>query len=186
MNIQSLVSYGAFFYMENYLTIGKIAATFGVKGELVLAHHLGEDASLDGVTALFVEESMGKFIPYFLVSAKPRTDEEMLVVLEGFDTPEKAKKFVKKKVWLREVDVKKSASTSAPISLLGFSMFEKKKLLGKVVEVIEQPTQLLLSIMINDKEVLVPINETTLEKIDHKNQKIFVVLPEGLLDIYLT
>jgi 16S rRNA processing protein RimM len=43
-----------------------------------------------------------------------------------------------------------------------------------------------LSIMINDKEVLVPINETTLEKIDHKNQKIFVVLPEGLLDIYLT
>jgi 16S rRNA processing protein RimM len=66
--------------MENYLTIGKIAATFGVKGELVLTHHLGEDASLDGVSALFVEESMGKFIPYFLVSAKPRTDEEMLVV----------------------------------------------------------------------------------------------------------
>jgi 16S rRNA processing protein RimM len=110
----------------------------------------------------------------------------MLVVLEGFDTPEKAKKFVKKKEWLREADVKKSSSTSAPISLLGFSMFEKKKLLGKVVEVIEQPTQLLLSIMINDKEVLVPINETTLEKIDHKNQKIFVVLPDGLLDIYLT
>jgi 16S rRNA processing protein RimM len=65
-------------------------------------------------------------------------------------------------------------------------MYEKKKLLGKVIEVIEQPAQLLLSVMVNDKEVLVPINETTLDKIDHKNQKIFVILPEGLLDIYLT
>lgn len=172
--------------MENYLTIGKIAATFGIKGELVLTHHLGEDASLDGVTALFIEEVSGKFIPYFLVSAKPRNEEEMLVVLEGYDTPEKAKKFVKKKVWLLEADLKKSASISAPISLLGFSMYEKKKLLGKVMEVIEQPAQLLLSILINDKEVLVPINESTLEKIDHKNQKIFVILPDGLLDIYLT
>jgi 16S rRNA processing protein RimM len=172
--------------MENYLTIGKIAATFGIKGELVLTHHLGGDATLDGVTALFIEEMTGKFIPYFLVSAKPRNDTEMLVVLEGYDTPEKAKKFVKKKVWLLEADLKKSASISAPISLLGFSMYEKKKLLGKVIEVIEQPTQLLLSIMMNEKEVLVPINETTLDKIDHKSQKIFVILPEGLLDIYLT
>jgi 16S rRNA processing protein RimM len=87
---------------------------------------------------------------------------------------------------LLEADVKKSASVSAPISLLGFAMYEKKKLLGKVMEVIEQPTQLLLGIDMQGKEVLVPINETTLERIDHKNQKIFVVLPEGLLDIYLT
>lgn len=172
--------------MENYLSIGKISATFGVKGELVLTHHLGEDATLEGVSAIFVEESLGKFIPYFVASIKERNEEEMLLTLEGFETPEKAKKFVKKKVWLREEDVKKSASASAPISLLGFSMYEKKKLLGKVMEVIEQPTQLLLSIEINEKEVLVPINETTLERIDHKNQKIYVVLPEGLLDIYLT
>ncbi|MEY4629110.1 MAG: rRNA processing protein RimM [Bacteroidota bacterium] len=172
--------------MENYLSIGKISATFGVKGELVLTHHLGEDATLEGVSAIFVEESLGKFIPYFVVAVKERNEEELLLILEGFDTPEKAKKFVKKKVWLREADVKKTASASAPISLLGFSMYEKKKLLGKVMEVIEQPTQLLLSIEINEKEVLVPINETTLERIDHKNQKIFVVLPEGLLDIYLT
>ena len=54
--------------MENYTTIGKIAATFGVKGELILTHHLGEDASLEGVSALFIEESLGKFIPYFIVS----------------------------------------------------------------------------------------------------------------------
>jgi 16S rRNA processing protein RimM len=55
-----------------------------------------------------------------------------------------------------------------------------------VLEVIEQPLQILLRIEIDGKEVLIPINESTLVKVDHKGEKIYVDLPEGLLDIYLT
>ena len=75
---------------------------------------------------------------------------------------------------------------AAPISLLGFTVVEKKTSLGKVLEVIEQPMQILLRIEIDTKEVLIPINESTLVKIDHKSEKIVVTLPEGLLDIYLS
>ena len=93
---------------------------------------------------------------------------------------------MKKKVWLSSTDAKRMASKAAPISLLGFSVIEKKKALGKVLEVIEQPLQILLRIEIDGKEVLIPINESTLVKVDHKAEKIHVDLPEGLLDIYLT
>lgn len=172
--------------MENYLSIGKIVSAHGVKGEMVLEHHLGEEATLEGVQALFIEEFGGRFLPYFIISAKTKSDATMLLLLEGVDSPEKARKFIRKKIWLREEDVKKNASASAPISLLGFTVLEKKKVLGKVLEVIEQPTQLLLRIEINGKEVLIPINESTLEAIDHQREKIMVSLPEGLLDIYLT
>ena len=55
-----------------------------------------------------------------------------------------------------------------------------------MLEVIEQPLQILLRIEIDGKEVLIPINESTLVKVDHKGEKIYVDLPEGLLDIYLT
>jgi 16S rRNA processing protein RimM len=51
--------------------------------------------------------------------------------------------------------------------------------------VIEQPVQILLRIEMEGKEVLVPLNESTLDKIDHKQEKIYVTLPDGLLDIYL-
>jgi 16S rRNA processing protein RimM len=54
-----------------------------------------------------------------------------------------------------------------------------------VLEVIEQPVQILLRIELQGKEVLVPLNESTLDKIDHKQGKIYVTLPDGLLDIYL-
>lgn len=172
--------------MENYVNIGSIVATFGVKGEMVLKHHLGQSADLSGIPALFIETSMGKFMPYFITSSKEKSQEEMLIGLEGVESPEKAKSLLRKKVWLKEDDVKKTASAAAPISLLGFMIYDKQKLLGKVLEVIEQPLQILLRLEIEGKEVLVPLNESTLVAIDHKTEKIFVTLPEGLLDIYLT
>ena len=171
--------------MDNFLSIGKMAATFGVKGELVLEHHLGEEADPAGISAIFLEEMEGRFLPYFVSSIKKKSDTEWLLALEGIESPEKAKRFVRKKVWLRETDVKKTASLSAPISLLGFMVYDGKQALGKVLEVIEQPLQLLLRLDIEGKEVLLPVNEGTLRRIDHPKEKIFLVLPVGLLDIYL-
>lgn len=171
--------------MEQYVVIGKFVSTFGVKGELILQHHLGEDVDPLSLKIFFLEELGGKFLPYFISSAKVKNEKELLVVLEGIDTPEKGKKLLKKQVWLPELEVKSQASASAPIALLGFEVYDKKKLLGKVLEVIEQPMQILLRVDFNKKEVYVPLNESTLIKIDHKKEKINVELPEGLLDIYI-
>jgi len=44
---------------------------------------------------------------------------------------------------------------------------------------------LLCRIEVNEKEVLIPLNESTIEKIDHKKKEVIVELPEGLLEIYL-
>jgi len=51
--------------------------------------------------------------------------------------------------------------------------------------VIEQPHQVLCRLEINRKEVLIPINGETLEKMDKKNKTVFVNLPDGLLELYL-
>lgn len=170
---------------NEYISIGKFAATFGIKGQLVLEHDLGEGATLDGIQAIFVEDINGELLPHFLVSCSIKNDHEFHVLLEGVDSPEKAKKFVRKKAWLYESDAKKRATSSAPLSMLGYTVVDSKKVLGVVLEVIEQPNQLLLRIELQGKEVLLPVNESTLQKIDHKNQRIFLILPEGLLEIYL-
>jgi 16S rRNA processing protein RimM len=135
---------------------------------------------------LFIETVKDKFIPYFIKEVKVKSENEILVSFEEIDSPEKAKKYLKKKAWLPEQDAKKLSSMAAPISLLGFTVVEKKTSLGKVLEVIQQPMQILLRIEIDTKEVLIPINESTLVRIDHKSEKIVVTLPEGLLDIYLS
>lgn len=171
--------------MDQLIRIGQLAAAHGVEGLLVLHHSLGKKTDFAGMESLFIEIQPGRFLPYFFLEAKPRGVEETVIRLEGVDTREKALALLKKGVWLDPANARRLASTSAPLVLVGYTVIDQGKSLGPVLEVIEQPTQLLLRLEIDGKEVLVPLHEGTLDKLDHKKRQVKVVLPEGLLDIYL-
>lgn len=170
--------------MNEYFKIGKLAATFGTNGQLILQHNLGKKTSLKGLETFFIEETNDSFLPYFISSAKIKSDHETFISIEGIDSKEAARFLLKKEVWLAEADFKKFAAGSAPISFLGFMIIDNKKEIGEILEVIEQPHQVLCKIMIDGKEALIPLHEDSLEKVDKKNKKLYVNLPAGLLDIY--
>ena len=170
--------------MSHYFKIGKLAASFGLKGELVLKHSLGKKTSLKGLETIFIEEGKENFMPYFLESATIKNDTEVFIKLEGIDTKEAARKLTPKEAWITEADFKKFAAKAAPIAMLGFHLVNEEEDLGEIIEVIEQPHQVLCTILLEGKEALIPIHEESLDKIDQKNRKVFVTLPDGLLDIY--
>ncbi|HEX2846599.1 MAG TPA: ribosome maturation factor RimM [Chitinophagaceae bacterium] len=171
--------------MAEYYKIGKLVAVFGLKGELVLKHTLGKKTSLKGLQAIFIEEKKQSFIPWFIETTKIKTDEEVYLKLEGVDTREAAMKLTQKEIWIPEPDFKKLAAKSAPASILGYTIINDNEPLSEILEVIEQPHQLLCRLEINQKEVLIPLNEQTIQKIDHKKKQVSVSLPDGLLEIYL-
>jgi len=170
--------------MNQYFKIGKFVATHGLSGELILVHSLGKKTTLKGLDALFIEEAKDNFLPYFIEKTSIRSDTETLVKLEGFDSKEAARKITPKEVWMAEKDFNNYAAKAAPIALLGFDIIDGETNLGEIIEVIEQPHQVLCSIMYNGKEALIPIHEESLQKVDKKNKRVHVVLPEGLLEIY--
>jgi 16S rRNA processing protein RimM len=170
--------------MSNYFKIGRLVATFGLDGQLILEHNLGKKSSLKGLETIFFEETRDSFLPYFIESTKIKNDQETYLKLEGINTKENARMLIKKDVWLVENDFKKFSADDSPISLLGFMVVNENKEIGEVCEVIEQPHQVLCKIMLNGKEALIPVHKDSLEKIDKENKKLFLNLPEGLLDIY--
>lgn len=170
--------------MNQYFKIGKFAASFGLKGELVLQHNLGKKTSLKGLETVFTEEGKDNFMPWFIASTSIKNDAEIFVKLEGIDTKETARKLTPKEVWITDADFKKFAAKSSAIALLGFSMINDGQDMGEIIEVIEQPHQVLCAILLDGKEALIPIHEESLQKVDKKNRKVFVTLPDGLLDIY--
>ncbi|MES2429716.1 MAG: ribosome maturation factor RimM [Bacteroidota bacterium] len=170
--------------MAQYFKIGKLAASFGLKGELVLQHSLGKKTDLKGLEAFFLEEGKDNFMPYFIQSASIKNDAEVFIKVEGVDTKEVARKLTPKEVWITEEDFQKFAAKSSAIAMLGFHLINEGEDLGEILEVIEQPHQILCAISLNGKEALIPIHEESLEKVDQKNRKVFVILPDGLLDIY--
>lgn len=172
--------------MDNYFSIGRLVATFGLQGELVLKHSLGKKTTLKGITALFLETRKDSFIPYFLERAKVKDHDQVFVKLEGIDTKEAAQKLSQTNVYLVEADFKTQVSKDAPVSMLGF-MVEDSVLgpIGIVDEVIEMPLQILAKVMHKGKEMLLPINEASLIEINQKEKIVRLALPEGLIDIYL-
>lgn len=171
--------------MAEYFKIGKLVSTFGLKGELVLKHNLGKKTALKGLKAIFTENRKDSFFPWFVQSTKIKNETEIYLTIEGISSKEEAAKIVQKEVWLPQTDFKKFAHVSAPVNLLGYEVIEHKHSLGPVLEVIEQPHQLLCRLEIKSKEVFIPLNESTLQKTDHKNRQLFVTLPDGLLEVYL-
>jgi 16S rRNA processing protein RimM len=171
--------------MNQLIRIGQMAAAHGVEGQLILKHNLGKKTDFEGTDAFLIEQSDGRMLPYFPAEVKARSAEESLVRLEGIQTREKALTLLKKGVWLEAAMAQKLAAKNAPIALLGFDVWNEGTLLGPVLEVIEQPGQVLLRLEMEGKEVLLPVHEDTLEAIDHKKRVIRLVLPDGLLDIYL-
>ncbi|HEY0355505.1 MAG TPA: ribosome maturation factor RimM [Flavisolibacter sp.] len=171
--------------MKEYFKIGKLVTTFGLKGELVLKHNLGKKTSLKGLKAIFIEEKKENFIPWFVESSRIKNDEETFLKIEGINIREQAIPLTQKEVWLPEEDFKKFSAKSSPINLLGFDIVEEDKILGKILEVIEQPHQLLCRIDLQGKEAYIPLHGETMLKIDNRKRQVIVSLPPGLLEIYL-
>lgn len=170
--------------MKEYFKIGKLVTSFGLKGELILKHNLGKTTSLKGLQAIFIEEKKENFIPWFVENSRIKSDDETYLKIEGINTKEQATRLTQKEVWLPEEDFKKFSSKTSPINLLGFDIVEDGKVIGKVLEVIEQPHQLLCRIDLDGKEAFIPLHSETMLKVDNRKKQVIVSLPPGLLEIY--
>jgi 16S rRNA processing protein RimM len=171
--------------LSAHIHIGKLAATHGLNGEFILKHSLGKKTVFKTTEAIFIEVNKNELLPYFPETSAAKNDADTIIKIEGIDTKEAAAKLLQKKVWLTKKDFEALVSKTAPVNLIDFFVVNEGENLGTVEAVIEQPQQVLLQLTINSKEVLIPVNESTLQKIDRKKKEVHVSLPEGLLEIYL-
>ena len=88
--------------MKSYKSIGKIVSSFGLKGEVILQHVLGKKTSLKGLEVLFIENQKDEMLPYFIMSARIKSENELYLLLDGMDAKEKTKAIMQRQVWLAE------------------------------------------------------------------------------------
>ncbi|HEY4936301.1 MAG TPA: ribosome maturation factor RimM [Puia sp.] len=173
--------------MENsYRNIGKIVSVFGLKGEMIVQHHLGNKIAVTKIKVIFLEQKKDELLPYFVEYIRKKGDDELYLKLEGIDSKEAASKYIRREVWMKEEEVQAHTRKNNPIGWVGYRIMDQGKDLGPILEIIEQPHQVLCRLEIDTKEVLIPINEQTLKKIDHKNRVLLLSLPDGLLEVYLS
>jgi 16S rRNA processing protein RimM len=170
---------------KSYRNIGKIVSAFGLKGDVVVLHHLGKKIAVSKIKVIFLEQKKDELLPYFIEHIRKKGVDELQLKLEGVDSKEAATKFLRREVWLKEEEIQAHTQKNNPIAWVGYTIMDQGKDLGPILEIIEQPHQVLCRLEIDTKEVLIPINEQTMDKVDHKNSTVILTLPDGLLDVYL-
>ncbi len=172
--------------MENsYRNIGKIVSGFGLKGDMIIQHHLGKKIIVSKIKVIFLEQKKEELLPYFVESVRKKGEDELYIKLEGIDSKEQASKYIRREVWLKGEEIQTHTQKNNPLAWVGYRVIDQGNDLGPILEVIEQPHQILCRLDIDGKEVLIPINDQFLDKIDHKNRTALLHLPDGLLDVYL-
>lgn len=169
-----------------FIQIGRITTTHGLEGKLILNHHLGKNNKLKELKHFFVELKRESYIPYFIDSITFSNDEEAYVMIEDINSLEAGKTLSGKNVYLSTDQYEKLKPKDNNINFEGFEVSDASfGIIGKIESLIETPGQLLATILHNEIEVIIPLNDQTIKDINITTKKLKVTLPDGLLDVYL-
>lgn len=164
----------------NLVEIGYFSKTHGIKGQLILKSD--SEFYFEEVNAFFVEIS-GSKAPFFIKDIK-ENNNGLIILLEEFDTQEKAKTLIGKKVFVDEQFI---AENENEHNWLDYELIDHNLgNLGKINEVNESGPQILVSLIYKEKEIMLPLVEELIENIDEEGKKIHYKSPEGLIDLYLS
>ncbi|WP_034919711.1 ribosome maturation factor RimM [Gillisia sp. CAL575] len=171
---------------EECFYLGKIVSKFSFKGEVLIKLDTDEPEEYTGMESVFVEYNEN-LVPFFIERSGLHRSTLLRVKFEDVDTEEDAEDIMKCAVYLPlnqlpELDGDKFYFHE----IIGFTVEDVNYgTVGKITAINDSTSQSLFEIDKNGKQVLIPLNDEFIEKLDKKNKIIFVKTPEGLIDLYL-
>ena len=164
---------------------GKVTKTHGLKGEMTIKLDVANPADFKDLRYLLIEER-GGLIPYFIESQKI-TGDKMFVQLQDVKKMEQAIVFLGKAVYLpNELMPQLEEDEFYYNEIIGFKLIDETiGEIGAISDVLEYPTQAVIQVMKDGKEILIPIHDDIIHKVDKKAKTLTVKAPEGLIDMYL-
>lgn len=165
--------------------VGRIVKTHGIKGEVTLRI---DNEDFDEIEELnyFLLDVNDKLIPFFIENIGYHSNKSF-IMFQDIKTLESASQLVGKAAYLPlDLLPEKDGADFYSHEVVGFVVVDDEKgELGRVQEIIEYPTQSLIQIIKDDKEILIPIHEDIIKDVDRDERKIYIKAPSGLIDMYL-
>ncbi|WP_425076720.1 ribosome maturation factor RimM [Psychroserpens sp. S379A] len=171
---------------ENCFFLGKIVKKYSFKGELLVKLDTDEPELYKDMESVFVEVRRN-LVPFFIESSQLHKSELLRIKFEDVDTEEDADALIKSELYLPLEFLPKLDDDKFYFhEIIGFKVEDKNYgHVGIIKSVNDSTAQSLFEIDRNGVEILIPMNDEFISKVDKANQTIFVNTPEGLIDLYL-
>lgn len=165
---------------EACFLLGYISRKHGYKGAFNIK--LESPAKYKELEHLFILIN-GNLVPFFIDSFRMKKDDIALLKLEDIDSEEAAQALIGKEVYL-PLEFLDESQQNELHALIGFEVIDATHgPIGTVNAILDNAAQELFQISNGAQEILVPITEAFIQKIE--GNTIFLDTPEGLIDLYL-
>ncbi|MBQ5689735.1 MAG: 16S rRNA processing protein RimM, partial [Bacteroidales bacterium] len=152
--------------------VGKIVKTHGLKGEVTLRI---DNEQFDDIEELnyFLLDVNEQLIPYFIEDIAYHSNKAF-VLFQDLKTLEAANQFVGKSAYLPlDLLPEKEGNDFYSHEVVGYLVVDEEKgEIGNVNEIIEYPTQSIIQIIKDGKEILIPIHDDILKDVNRDEKKI--------------
>ena len=167
--------------MLEYLSIGQIVNTQGIKGEVKVFPLTNDAKRFDKLKEVFVE-TKGELVKYQVESSK-HLKNTVILKLKGIDTMNDAEKLRDLYIKVGRWDAVRLPKDSFFIcDIVESEVFDiHGELLGKLVDVLQTGANDVYVVKDQKREILIPALKTVVKEINLQNKKIIVDLPEGLI-----
>ncbi len=164
--------------------LGKITKPFGYRGQVVFFLDVDSPEDYSGLDSVFVEVK-NTLIPYFIKEININGNKA-IVTFEDVSA-EEAQALVGCQLFLPlEVLPKLDGNRFYYHEVIGWQVVDSDKgNIGSIASVIDYPAQALFQVMKNDKEILIPIIDPVIKKVDREEKVMYITAPNGLIDLYL-
>ena len=171
---------------EECFYLGRIVSKFSFKGEVLIKLDTDEPETYLEMESVFVEYGKN-LVPFFIEKSSLQKSNLLRVKFEDVDTEEDAEDLIKSDLYL-PLDLLPELDEDQFYyhEIIGFKVQDLNYgEVGILTGVNDTTSQALFEIEKDGKQILIPMNDQFLHKVDKKNKIIWVKTPEGLIDLYL-
>lgn len=161
-----------------YICIGKIVQTHGIKGELrIKSRFLKKDRVFKKGFDLYLGEDK---IKETINTYRPHKDFDM-VTFDGYDNINQVLKYLKLLVYARKEDIELKSDEYILEELVGLNVIEDGICLGKVSEIVYNNSNILLNVISDEHSFYIPNNANFIKKVNLDNNEVIVENAKGLI-----
>ena len=171
---------------EDCFYLGKIAKKFSFKGEVLAYLDTDEPELYENLESVFVECNK-HLVPFFIETSSFHKNDFLRIRFEDVTTEEEAEALLGNDLYLPLSMLPNLSGNKFYFhEVIGFEVEDQRLgVVGKIQSINDSTAQPLFEVLNGAVEILIPMIDHFLVKIDRENKKVVMNLPEGLIEMYL-
>ena len=170
---------------DDCIYLGSLIKTHGAKGEILLKsdYQLTEYENLESI---FIEIN-NRLVPFFIAEIRQKSTDSFLINFDDINTDSKAREFLGSDVFILKSDLKQEAQRNSFKQInkvIGYQVIDNKfGILGNLESYHDIPSNPLLVVKSEEKEILIPFQEEFIIDVNDSEKIIYCKIPDAIINL---